>query len=83
MRDFAILTDSCCDLPAELAKEMEVEALPLSVTMGEKEYRNFLDGRDIGFREFYETIRKGAMPTTSAVSVGAFEEAMRSVLEAG
>ena len=83
MRDFAILTDSCCDLPAELAKEMEVEALPLSVTMDEKEYRNFLDGRDIGFREFYETIRKGAMPTTSAVSVGAFEEAMRSVLEAG
>ena len=83
MRDFAILTDSCCDLPAELAKEMEVEALPLSVTMGEKEYRNFLDGRDIGFQEFYETIRKGAMPTTSAVSVGAFEEAMRSVLEAG
>ena len=83
MRDFAILTDSCCDLPAELAKEMEVEALPLSVTMGEKEYRNFLDGRDIGFQEFYETIRKGAMPTTSAVSVGGFTERMRPVLQSG
>ena len=83
MRDFVIFTDSCCDLPAELAKEMEVEVLPLSVNMEDKEYRNFLDGRDIGFHEFYETIRNGAMPTTAAVSVGAFEEAMRSVLEAG
>ena len=39
MRDFVIFTDSCCDLPAELAKEMEVEVLPLSVNMADKEYR--------------------------------------------
>lgn len=83
MRDFVILTDSCCDLPSQLAEEMGVVAAPLSVIIDNQEYRNFLDGRDIGFQEFYETIRKGAMPTTSAVSVGAFEEVMRPILEAG
>lgn len=83
MRDFVILTDSCCDLPAPLAEEMGVEVAPLSVTIGEKEYRNFLDGQEIGFHAFYEKIRQGEMGTTSAVSVGAFEETMRAALEAG
>lgn len=83
MRDFVIMTDSCCDLPAALAEEMGVVVLPLTVLIGEESFKNYLDGREIGFHDFYDRVRGGAMPTTSAVSVGAFEEAMRSVLEAG
>ena len=83
MRDFVIMTDSCCDLTAQLAEELEVKVLPLSVLVGEETFRNYLDGREIGFREFYDRIREGAMPTTSAVSVGDFEDAMRSVLADG
>ena len=83
MRDFVIMTDSCCDLTAQLAEELEVTVLPLSVLVGEKTFRNYLDGREVGFHEFYDFIRNGAMPTTSAVSVGDFEDAMRSILAAG
>ena len=83
MRDFVIMTDSCCDLTAQLAEELEVKVLPLSVLVGEETFRNYLDGREIGFREFYDRIREGAMPTTSAVSVGDFEDAMRSILADG
>ncbi len=83
MRDFVIMTDSCCDLTAQLAEELEVTVLPLSVLIGEETFRNYLDGRDIGFHEFYDRIREGAMPTTSAVSVGDFEDAMRAVLADG
>ncbi|MBQ8852238.1 MAG: DegV family protein [Oscillibacter sp.] len=83
MRDFVIITDSCCDLSAELAKELNVEAAPLTVSMEGGEYRNYLDGREIGFHEFYEKVRRGAMGTTSAVSVGAFAELMRPILSAG
>ncbi|MDO4316270.1 MAG: DegV family protein, partial [Oscillospiraceae bacterium] len=47
------MTDSCCDLTAEMAEELELEVLPLSLQMGDQTYRNWLDGREIGFRDFY------------------------------
>ena len=83
MRDYVIITDSCCDLPAELARELEVEVIPLSLQMGDITYRNWLDGRDISFPDFYRRIRAGETTTTSAVSVGDFEEIMRPILTSG
>ena len=68
MRDYVILTDSCCDLSAEMAAELGVEVLPLSLQMGDRTYRNYLDGREIGFHEFYERVRSGELATTSAVN---------------
>lgn len=83
MRDFVIMTDSCCDLTAQMADELGLVVLPLSLLIGEDTYRNYLDGRDIGFKEFYDRVRGGAMPSTSAVSVGDFEDAMRPILSEG
>ena len=83
MRDYVILTDSCCDLSAEMAAELGVEVLPLSLQMGDRTYRNYLDGREIGFHEFYERVRSGELATTSAVNVGQFEDAMSAVLAGG
>ena len=83
MRDYVILTDSCCDLSAEMAAELGVEILPLSLQMGDRTYRNYLDGREIGFHEFYERVRSGELATTSAVNVGEFEEKMREILKTG
>ena len=83
MRDFVIVTDSCCDMTAEMAQELELEVLPLSLTMGDQVYHNYLDGREIGFRDFYAKLRAGALATTSAISVGAFEEAMGRILDSG
>ena len=83
MRDFVIMTDSCCDMPAQFAEELELTVLPLHLLIGEETFANYLDGREIGFKEFYDRVRGGAMPTTSAVSVGAFEDAMRPILSEG
>ena len=83
MRDYVIMTDSCCDMTAQAAEELGLEVLPLSLNMGENVYRNWLDGRDIGFEDFYARIRAGETATTSAVNVGEFEAAMRKVLESG
>ena len=47
MNDFIIMTDSCCDLPAQLADKLELTVLPLSFTINGKEHFNYLDGRDI------------------------------------
>ncbi len=83
MREYVILTDSCCDLPADTAQEAGLAVLPLSLEMGGRTYRNYLDGREIGFHDFYERIRAGETATTSAVSVGDFESAMTAAVEAG
>ena len=83
MRDFIILTDSCCDLTPELAQELGLSVIPLSLEMSGATYHNYLDGREIGFHDFYERIRAGETATTSAVSVGAFEEAMTKAADEG
>ena len=83
MAEYVIMTDSCCDMTADLAKELELSVLPLSLHMGDAVYRNWLDGREIGFQEFYAKIRSGQLATTSAVSVGEFAAEMRKILSAG
>ena len=83
MRDFAIMTDSCCDLASAMAEELDLSVLPLSLHLGGSVYRNWLDGRDIGFPEFYSRVRGGENATTAAVSVGDFETEMRRILSSG
>ncbi len=83
MRDFVIMTDSCCDMTAKTAKDLGLVVLPLSLQMGDNVYRNWLDGRDIGFEDFYARIRAGETAITSAVNVGDFEVEMRKVLDDG
>ena len=34
MRDFVLMTDSCCDLPAQLAEELGLVVLPLHLLGG-------------------------------------------------
>ena len=83
MRDFVLMTDSCCDMTAGMAEELGLEVVPLSLEMGGQVYRNWLDGRDIAFETFYNCIRAGETATTAAVNVGAFTERMRPILAAG
>lgn len=54
MKTFQIITDSSCDLPQELADKLELLVLPLHFTIGGKTYANYLDGREIGFHDFFE-----------------------------
>ena len=81
MRDYMILTDSSCDLPAELAQELGIKVVPLSLLLDGKEYINYLDGREIGFKEFYDAIRQGKTATTSAANIATFKEIMKEILD--
>ena len=83
MRDYVIMTDSCCDLNAYMAQQMDLYVLPLMLHMDGKDYPNMLDGSTISFEDFYGRLRAGMLATTSAVNVGQFEDAMRAVLAQG
>ena len=65
MNDFIIMTDSCCDLPAQIADTLELSVLPLSFTINGKEHFNYLDNRDISSEYFYRLLREGTQCTTS------------------
>lgn len=83
MREYVLMTDSCCDLPDQMARELQLEVLPLTMHMDGQDYPNTLDGAAISNEEFYRRIRAGKMATTSAVNVGQFEDAMSAVLAGG
>ena len=83
MRDYVILTDSCCDFSAGMVDELELHVLPLSFTMEGKEYFNYPDNRDIDPKVFYGKLRSGALGATSAINVAVFTEAMTSIVKSG
>lgn len=83
MKEYVLMTDSCCDLTAEMAAQMELTVLPLSVMQDGKEYRNYLDHRELDPAVFYDRLRKGSMGSTSAANVAAFHEAMEHILQEG
>ena len=83
MRDYMILTDSCCDFPARMVKELGVTVIPLSFFMEGREYFSYPDNRDMDPEAFYEKLRSGLLGTTSAVNTGMFEATMTPIVESG
>ena len=83
MNDYTIITDSSCDLPDSLVKELELEVLPLAFIMDGKTYRNYPDNREMAPKDFYNKQREGSMATTNAVNVGEAADAMEAVLKRG
>ena len=69
MRDFVILTDSCCDFSAQMVEELELSVLPLSFVMEGAEYFNYPDNRDIAPGEFYRRLRDGALGSNILMSI--------------
>lgn len=77
----AIVTDSGCDLPADLATEHGIEIVPLTVRFGNEE---LVDRRDLSPADFWARVATSrVLPETSAPSPGAFEEAFRAAAGRG
>lgn len=83
MKEYIIITDSSCDLPAELAQKLEIEVVLLSVSLENNEYKNYLDEREITFSDFYKRLREGANAVTSAANMGDFITRFTTYLEEG
>jgi hypothetical protein len=82
-QDFLILTDSTCDMPQEMADALGIAILPIRVVLEGKEYAHYLDGRELGFRDFYEKLRAGISAKTSAANMEEFLAQMEPALAAG
>lgn len=83
MKDYIIMTDSSCDLPAALAQEMELHVIPLTVIIDGKQYLNYLDERELTIKRCYAMLREGRSATSAAVNVEQFTQAMEPYLQQG
>ncbi len=83
MNDYVIITDSACDLPQEMADALELQVIPLLFTIKGQEHSNYLDGREMSAKEFYQMVRGGESATTSAVNINTYNEVIEPLLQAG
>ncbi len=81
MYKIKVSTDSTSDIPKELAQELDISVLPLTIFVGNTEYR---DGIDLSPDEFYEILEKSEeLPTTSQVAAVRYTELFEQVWREG
>ena len=83
MRDYCLVTDSCCDLSPALAEKAGLTVIPMSLNLEGKEYLNYLDGREIATKDFYDRLRSGAHASTSAINIDVFINTFEPILKNG
>ena len=75
MPGIRVITDSACDLPPNLAEQLDIDIVPLTVRFGAEE---LVDRRDLTPKEFWARCATSpVLPETAAPSPGSFEEAYR------
>ena len=83
MNEYVIVTDSSCDLTNEMANELELRVVPLSLTLNGREYRNYLDEREITYQDFYAALTKDCTVSTSALNTADVTDALEPILKEG
>lgn len=80
--DIVIITDSSCDLPLDYINDAKVLSLGLISTFKDKDYAEDF-GQTLSYKEFYEGVRQGEMPTTSQINSYRFVEEFEKHVEQG
>lgn len=63
-----LFTDSDCDITPDIAKYYGFELISMPYTINEKEIYPYVDFEEFKVKEYYDQLRKGTLPTTSALS---------------
>lgn len=82
-RNFAIVTDSSCNLPGDMIEELYLEVLPLTFMVDGEDtiYQSYLKGQSVDLGSFYTMMREGKVFKTSLPSMADTETLLRSLLE--
>lgn len=81
--DYAIVTDSCCNLTEATIDELGIHILPLRFLVDGEEYRSYLKGEVTDLKQFYTMMREGKVIKTSLPNMSESEELVRGLLEKG
>ncbi len=75
------ITDSASDIPKKYQEELDIEVLPIPITIEEKGY---YEGKDFTSDEFYDILKKSKkVPATSHINMLQFGEKYKEIYQAG
>jgi len=83
MSQYVIVTESTADLTQELVERYDLAVIPMRFCVGDIEFVNYPDNRELAPKDFYNMLREGKTSTTSAVNMADFEEFFTPILESG
>ena len=81
MKTYQIITDSCCDFTQAQFDALDLACVKLTLMYRGQELESFTEPEQL--HEFYESIRDGQMPTTSAVNPQGWAAEMEKSLGKG
>lgn len=82
MQNYVLMTDSDSDLPYALKVEYDIPVVYMPYTLDGKEYFDDL-GQTLDHKAFFDKMRQGARPTTSALNEAVYEEYFEPILASG
>ncbi len=83
MSNYCIVTESTADLSAEIIERLDISVIPMRFRVGDVDYLNYPDNRELSPKAFYDLLREGKTSTTSAVNMADFEDFFTPILESG
>ena len=78
---YQIITDSCCDFTKQQYLDLNLKYIPLTLLYKGAEHPGFTEPDEL--HAFYNGIREGEMPTTSAANPQGWTDLMEESLKAG
>ena len=82
MQNYILMTDSDSDLPYALKVQHDIPVVYMPYTLDGKEYFDDL-GQTLDHKSFFDAMRAGAHPTTSALNEAVYEEYFEPILAEG
>ncbi|MBE6066492.1 MAG: DegV family protein [Clostridium lundense] len=68
-----IVIDSCSDLPRDFVEKNNIPSLGINVVLNGREFVDDF-GKTVTYKEFYDAVREGEMPTTAQVNSETYKE---------
>lgn len=82
MQNYVLMTDSDSDLPYALKVQYDIPVVYMPYTLDGREYFDDL-GQTLDHKAFFDKMRQGARPTTSALNEAIYEEYFEPILASG
>lgn len=82
MKSFKIITDSCCDLPLEIIKDLNIKYMGIVCNFKGMEYIED-GGRTLSYKDFFTAVRNGEMPSTSQINSFVFYKEFERYVKSG
>ena len=80
---YTLFTDTDCDITPEIAEQYGYKLISMPYTIEGKQVFPYVDFKEFDYKEFYNKLRKGIIPTTSALSPVEYMQYFEPEFEAG